>query len=158
MEQSNPAAAALMACMNYTKDEKKQLKFEFLKMIMRLKLDPARLQLLIGFFESYVVLTRREEELVQQKLAETLSLKEVAEMTEILTSYHLRGKEEGKKEGSIEALQGTLIKQFRRKLGTISNETEKKILETKNTSLLENALENIFDLESEKDLLELLNK
>jgi len=79
-------------------------------------------------------------------------------MTEILTSYHLRGKEEGKEEGTITTLQGTLIKQFRRKLGAISNEMEKKILDTKNTSLLENALENIFDLESEKDLLELLNK
>src|SRR5690554_458624 len=59
-----------MACMDYTE-------VEFLKMILRLKLDPARMQLLIGFFESYVRLTPAEEEEVRQKL------------TEILTSYHL---------------------------------------------------------------------
>ncbi len=79
-------------------------------------------------------------------------------MTEILTSYHLRGREEGREEGNITALQSTLIKQVRRKLGSITADTEKKIFETKNISLLENALEKIFDLESEYMLLELLNK
>ncbi len=153
MKQNNPAVAALMACMDYTEEDKKQLKLEFLKMIMRLNLDPAKLQLLIGFFESYVVLTPQEEEAVQQKLAEEISIKEMGEMTEILTSYHLRGREEGR-----EVLQSTLIKQARRKLGAISPETEKKILQTKSISLLENILENIFDLKSEMMLIELLNK
>ncbi len=152
LKKDNPAAAALLSCMNYREEEKGQLKLEFLKMILRLKLDAARMQLLIGFFESYVKLTPQEEETVQQKLVEELPPEEVREMTEILTSYHLRGKEEGKEEGSISALQRTLIKQAKRKLGTIRPETEKKILETKDIVLLENVLENIFDLKSEEVL------
>ncbi|MEW5920426.1 MAG: Rpn family recombination-promoting nuclease/putative transposase [Bacillota bacterium] len=157
LQKDNPAVAALMACMDYREEEKTRLKLEFFKVIMRLRLDPARMQLLIGFFESYVVLTPKEEEVVQQRLAEELSMEDVREMAEILTSYHLRGREEGRAEG-LTALQSTLIKQGCKKLGTISPEAEKKILETKSIPLLENALEKIFDLENEKALLELLDK
>jgi len=91
-----------------------------------------------------------------EKMRELYRAREKARRDMISQLYNAEKK--AKEEGNITALQGTLIKQFRRKLGAISNEMEKKILETKNTSLLENALENIFDLESEKDLLELLNK
>ena len=153
LKKDNPTAAALMACMDYTEEEKVQLKLEFLKMILRLKLDPARMQLLIGFFESYVQLTPEEEEEVRQKLAEKLPPEEVKEMAEILTSYHLKGKAEG-----ISALQRTLIKQARRKLGGINPETEKKIREKEDLALLENVLENIFDLESEKALVDALDQ
>jgi len=104
LKRDNPAAADLMSCMDYRKEEKVQLKVEFLKMILRIRLDPARMQLLIGFFETYAQLTLQEEEVVQRKLAEELPPEEVREMTEILTSYHLRGREEGREEGNITAL------------------------------------------------------
>ncbi|MGI6307004.1 MAG: hypothetical protein ACOX1X_00015 [Dethiobacteria bacterium] len=79
-------------------------------------------------------------------------------MTEILTSYHLRGKEEGRAEGRITALQRTLIKIARRKLGTISLELENQILKNTNIPQLENALENIFDFDSEEALLKALQQ
>lgn len=67
-------------------------------------------------------------------------------------------KEEKKEEkkGEVEAFRKSLIKLASRKLGSIRPETEKKILETKDVVLLENILENIFDLESEKALLNAL--
>jgi hypothetical protein len=102
LKRDNPAAADLMSCMDYRKEEKVQLKVEFLKMILRIRLDPARMQLLIGFFETYAQLTLQEEEVVQRKLAEELPPEEVREMTEIITSYHLRGREEGREEGRKE--------------------------------------------------------
>ena len=74
-------------------------------------------------------------------------------MTEILTSYHRQGMEKG----NIASLQRTLLKQVRKKLGSISLETEKIILGTANTPPLEKALELIFDLDSEEMLLNLLN-
>jgi len=190
LKKANPVAAALMSCMDYKEEEKIQLKTEFLKLILRMRLDPARMQLLIGFFETYAQLTWQEEEIVQRKLTEELPPGEVKEMTEILTSYHLRGKEEGRAEGRAEgrvegraegrvegraegrvegraegraegritALQRTLIKLARRKLGTISLELKNQIL--KNTSIpqLENALENIFDFDSEEALLKALQR
>lgn len=127
-------------------------------MILRMRLDPARMQLLIGFFETYTRLTQQEEEVVQRKLAEELPPGEVIEMSEILTSYHLRGREEGRAEGKKEALQRTLMKQARRKLGAISPELEKQILGSTSISRLENALENIFDFENEEALLNALKE
>ncbi len=157
LKKDNPAAAALIACMEYKDEEKVQLKIEFLKMILRMRLDPARQQFLIGFFDTYAPLTWPEEEIVQQKLAEELPSQEVKEMTEILTSYHLRGREEGREEGKLTTLQGTLIRQLRRKLGNISAELEKQILKNTNITQLENALENIFDFDSEEALRKALN-
>ena len=107
-------------------------------------------------------------------------------MSEILTSYHLRGREEGraegreegraegraegreegraegraegKAEGKKEALQRTLMKQAQRKLGAISPELEKQILGSTSISRLENALEYIFDFENEEALLNALKE
>ena len=69
-------------------------------------------------------------------------------MTEILTSYHLCGREEGK----LATLQGTLLKLAVRKLGTISKELENQILKNTNIAQLENAVENIFDFNDEETL------
>jgi len=94
-------------------------------------------------------------------LAQELPPEEVREMTEILTSYHLKGKEEGKEEGreeGISALQKSLLKLSRRKFGALSPATEEKILKTKDIALLERALENIFDLEGEAALVEALSQ
>ncbi len=70
-------------------------------------------------------------------------------MAEILTSYHKRGIKEG--------LQKTLINQSRQKLGGISPETEKRIQEIESIPVLEKALEEIFNIESEETLLNTLN-
>jgi hypothetical protein len=55
-------------------------------------------------------------------------------------------------------LQRTLMKQARRKLGSISQEFEKQILQCTSISHLENALENIFDFDSEEELLNALKE
>ena len=131
-------------------------------MMLRMRVDPARMQLLLGFFESYLDLTSQEEEIFQQKLKEELPMEEVKEVTEILTSYHLRGKEEGREEGREEggvlALQSTLLKLARKKFGSVSSETEKLIHETNSSQKLENILENIFEIESENSLVEMLRE
>ncbi len=153
LQKDNPAVAALLSCMDYDEKEKIQLKVEFFKMIIRLKLDPARSKLLIGFFESYVTLIPQEEKAVQLQLAQELPPEEVKEMEEILTSYHLEGREEG----SLVTLQRAVIKLSTQKLGTISPEVKQRIQETKDIALLEKALEHILNLESEQALLQLLN-
>ncbi len=78
-------------------------------------------------------------------------------MSEILTSYHQRGREEGREEGTLEALQRTLCKLAKQKLGVVSPETEKMIQETTSIPQLEKALEQIFDLDSEQALWKILS-
>lgn len=94
--------------MDYNKEERLKLKLEFFKMLLRLKLDPARMQLLTGFFDSYIQLSPEEDEKVKNDLLRELPNKEVSQVTEILTSWHRRGIEEGKIEGKIEALQSSI--------------------------------------------------
>ena len=54
----NPVAAALMSKMGYTEKEKVQVKIAFLQMLVRMKLNPAQSELVNGFFESYLKLSK----------------------------------------------------------------------------------------------------
>jgi hypothetical protein len=46
--------------MGYTNKEKVQVKKEFLRMLVRLELDPARMHLIAGFFDTYLKLDEKE--------------------------------------------------------------------------------------------------
>lgn len=54
IRKDNPVAAARLSKMGYTKEERVQVKLEFIRMLVRLELDPARTELLFGFFETYL--------------------------------------------------------------------------------------------------------
>ncbi len=54
IRHNNPVAAALLSQMGYSQAERVQVKKEFLRMLVRLEIDPARMQLIIGFFEQYL--------------------------------------------------------------------------------------------------------
>lgn len=96
IRSNNPAAAALMSRMNYTEEERVQVKKEFLRMIVRMKLDPARERLIYGFFETYLKLNEKEEEMLMREIEK---LPEADEIFEIPISYEEKGKEIGKEIG-----------------------------------------------------------
>lgn len=104
IREHNPAAAALLSKMGYTKEERVQVKREFLRMITRMKLDPARERLIYGFFESYLKLTTEEE---GKLMAEVGKLSKESEefIKNLPISYEEKGKEIGKKEVVIEMLR-----------------------------------------------------
>lgn len=102
IRSDNPAAAALMSQMGYEEDERVQVKKEFLRMITRMELNPAKQRLLYGFFETYLTLTREEEE---QLMDEVNKLPEADKIFEIPISYEEKGKEIEKKEMIIEMLR-----------------------------------------------------
>lgn len=58
IQSDNPVAAALLAKMGYSKDEKVQVKMEFLRMLVRMQLNPARTRFITGFFEQYLTLEK----------------------------------------------------------------------------------------------------
>ncbi|RDW17535.1 transposase [Oceanobacillus arenosus] len=96
IQSDNPAAAALMSQMGYTEEDKVQVKKEFLRMITRMQLDPAKQRIIYGYFETYLKLTKEEEE---QLMAEVEKLPEAEKIMEIPISYEEKGKEIGRKEG-----------------------------------------------------------
>ncbi|MEI3611375.1 Rpn family recombination-promoting nuclease/putative transposase [Pseudogracilibacillus sp. SO30301A] len=96
IKKDNPAAAALLSKMGYSEEERIQVKIEFLRMLVRLRVDPAKQRLLYGFFESYLSLNDEEEE---RFMEEARRLDEADEILEIPISYEERGKKKGLEEG-----------------------------------------------------------
>ena len=68
IRSNNPAAAALLSKMGYQEKERVQVKLEFLRMLVRMELDPARTTLLTGFFETYLKLNEEEEEQLEEEI------------------------------------------------------------------------------------------
>jgi len=147
LHSSNPVAAALLSKMDYQPKERVQIKLEFLRMLTRLRLDPARIQLLTGFFESYLVLNDEEEKVFQQKISEELKPEEVQKAMEITTSWHEKGRQEGRQEG----YRSILLKQIKKRLGTVPADIEKNVAGMK-TEQLDLLAEKIFEIATEEDL------
>jgi hypothetical protein len=68
LRQQNPVASALMATMNIAPTERRQVKFECLRLLATLKLDRARMRLISGFIDTYLRLTPQEQKLLQMIL------------------------------------------------------------------------------------------
>jgi hypothetical protein len=122
LRQDNPVAAALLSKMGYTEREKTELKVEFLFMLLRLKLDPAKQILIMGFFDTYLQLTEEEEQKVIVEVR-AMSAKEADKVMEIINSYERRGRELGKEEGKLEAIR-TVAKRMKEKGKTIQEIAE----------------------------------
>ncbi|WP_258525761.1 transposase [Paenibacillus sp. YN15] len=100
----NPAVAALLSSMGYNEEEKLQLKLEFLRMLTRMELNPAKLELLTVFFDAYLPLTPEEEQLVWQEV-EAMSDKEEKKIMEWKTHFQRYAMEEGMEKGMEAGLQ-----------------------------------------------------
>lgn len=104
LKQDNPVAAALLSKMGYSEEEKVQVKKEFLRMLVRLELDPVKTELIAGFFETYLKLTEDEEKQLMDEI-KTLERKEEGKVMQLTTSWHEKGREEGIKEGIKEGIE-----------------------------------------------------
>ncbi|MCT1902870.1 Rpn family recombination-promoting nuclease/putative transposase [Oceanobacillus sojae] len=98
IESDNPAAAALLSQMGYEEHERVQVKLEFLRMITRMKIDPAKMEFLYGYFETYLKLNKEEEAQMMEQM-ENLPEEEKDMVMQLPNSYFERGKEEGIEEG-----------------------------------------------------------
>ena len=78
-------------------------------------------------------------------------------MSKILTSWHKQGIEEGRIEGKIDALKNMIIRLARKKFNGIEAATETAILKINNPERLESIIEKILDINSEEELLRLID-
>jgi predicted transposase YdaD len=65
VRQQNPIASALMAKMNIAPAERRQVKFECLRLLATLRLDPARMRLISGFIDTYLHLSTEDQKLLK---------------------------------------------------------------------------------------------
>ena len=71
IQSNNPVAAALLSKMGYNEDEKVQVKKEFLRMMVKMELNPAETRFILGFFEKYLILDKREEAILMKEIKRT---------------------------------------------------------------------------------------
>ncbi|WP_169792888.1 hypothetical protein [Lentibacillus amyloliquefaciens] len=114
--------------MEYTEDEKIEVKKEFLRMLVRLELDPARNRELTTFFETYLKLTDEEEYILQEEVRH-LNPDEEAKVMELMTSYERKGIEKGIKKVAINLLSDGMDVP---KVAELTGLSEKEITELKN--------------------------
>jgi hypothetical protein len=151
LNNPNPIAAALMSKMNFTKEERAKVKLECLRMLVTLQVDPARMQLISGFVDTYLRLNKTENEIFETQLKE-IGLVEEEKIMEIVTSWMERGIETGI-QTEAKKLVNRLIK---RRFGEISPDIETRInnLPLDQVELLG---EELFDFSHETDLINWLD-
>ena len=154
IKSDNPVAAALLSKMGFSSDEKVQVKLEFMRMLTRMKLDPARMELLGGFFETYLKLNQQEEEEFSLELGK-LDWKEAESIVQITTSWHERGrtvgKAEGKIEGKVERTQEIIYKYLTNRFGMESSAVRNKVQEINDLEILDNLLAELFTANSREE-------
>ncbi len=154
LTQSNPVASALMAKMDMATKERAKVKAECLRLLVTLKLDPARMQLISGFIDTYLTLNPSEERDFQQEL-NTFSQPTQEKVMQITTSWMRQGIEQGIKQG-IEREKALVLRLLQRKIGDIPP-TVKTEINTLNIEQIEALGEASLNFSNLDDLINWLN-
>lgn len=94
--------------MGYKEKERVQVKLEFLRMLSRLELAPAKTALIYVFFETYLQLNGQEEFMMQEEIAK-LPADEAEKVFRLPNSYYEKGIKHGIEQG-IEQLISRMLK------------------------------------------------
>ena len=140
-----------MAKMGIKTEDRVTAKKECLRMIARLKLDPARTKLLSSFVDSYIRLLEAERKKLDAEM-QKLPLKEKEEVMELMTSW----KEEGIEIG-VQREIDFVLRLIKKRFGNLREITEKSV----RTLPIDKAEElgvALFDFKDAKDLENWLNR
>ena len=146
LNQPNPVAAALMAKMDFQPQERVRVKLECLRMLVTLQLNPAKIELISGFIDTYLRLNTAEEEELNTELKQA-NLVEEEQIMEIVTSWMEKGIKQGIEQGE----QKIIKRQVKRRFNNITPTLESQINRL-SSEQLENLADVIFDLQSLADL------
>ena len=127
-----------MAKMKINEKDRPQVKAECLRLMVTLKLDPAKMYLISGFVDTYLNLNPQEEAVFQSELS-TIDLEEQEQIMEITTSWERKGQ------------SNTIIRQLNRKLGTLPPSIAEEI-ESLQPNQLDSLTEDLLDFQSLDDL------
>jgi flagellar biosynthesis/type III secretory pathway protein FliH len=148
--------------MNIAPEDRVKVKLECLRLLATMKLNPAKMQLISGFVDSYLKLSRAEFEQFQEEVQEIVPAEREAVM-EIYNDWMLKGMEQGwykgvkegllqgRDEGRHEEGAALVLRLLRRRVGELSPTQERRI---KRLSIeqLEELGEALLDFSSPQDL------
>jgi len=157
LNRQNPVASALMSKMNIAPADRPKVKAECLRLLVTLKLNPAKMQLISGFIDTYLRLNQIEEEKFAAEIGSLIPA-EKEEVMQIVTSWMEQGIEQGIERGiqqgrqeAITKEKDLIVRQIKRKVGNIDMELETRI-KSLNLEVIEVLAEAIFDLATVEDL------
>ena len=135
IQTNNPVAAALLSKMGYSEKEKVQVKKEFLRMLVKMELNPAKAELINGFFETYLTLNEEEEEELMEEIKQ-LDQHEAEQIFELPNSWRDKGRKEGKQEGIQEGVRKVALEMLKKGLSIeliaeVTKLDDKEILDLK---------------------------
>jgi predicted transposase/invertase (TIGR01784 family) len=153
LNQPNPVASALMAKMQIEPEERPQVKAQCLRLLVTLKLDSSRMQLISGFVDTYLNLTQEEEQVFAREIS-TFRVEEQEEVMQITTSWMQQGLEQGLKQGA-EREKDLIVRLLKRKIAPIDAnlEAEIKALDLELMEALGEALLDFLTVENLRDWL-----
>lgn len=103
---ANPVASALMAKMKIAVRDRPRVKLECLRLMLTLRLDPARLLLIGSFVDAYLRLNEGEQRVFERRLEEEkLKPEEKEAVMDYVTSWEQRGIEKGLERGLEQGLE-----------------------------------------------------
>jgi hypothetical protein len=154
--RDSPVAAALLSRMGYNDSERVQVRKEFLRMLFRLKPDPARTRLLTAFFETYLTLNEQEEQRLQEEINQ-LYPDEGAGIMDLLTSWEKKGMVKGKIEGKTEAMHELLCKYISACFPEEARELEQQVLQISDLQTLEWIAHRVFTIKNTVEVRKLIS-
>ena len=103
----NPAATALMVRMNIAPADRVRVKSEILRLLLTMRLRPEKADLILGFVETYLELTAKEELKLQRQI-DTLTEEDQEKIMKMLLPGERAGLRKGRQEGRQEGRQQML--------------------------------------------------
>jgi predicted transposase/invertase (TIGR01784 family) len=97
IDRPNPVAAALMSKMAIAAKDRPKVKAECLRLLVTLKLDPAKMELISQFVDTYLRLNVEEEQTFQAEI-DTMGLEAKEAIMQATTSWEEKGIVKGKDE------------------------------------------------------------
>ena len=143
-----------MAKMNIADSDRPKVKLECLRLLATLRLNPAKMQLISGFIDSYLQLNAQEKQLFQAEIDKIEPIQKEATM-KIVTSWMREGIEQGLEQGLVQGKQSEasslVMRLLPRKVGTIKPELQQRIEQLQLTQL-EDLAEALLDFSAVADL------
>lgn len=111
-----------MSKMKIQPGDRPKVKAECLRLLVSFRLDPARMELISGFVDTYLRLNAQEDQVFQTEL-DKMGLVEQEEVMQIITSWMEQGIEQGARRQALNMVQlqlGSLI-------GAVSQPSQQRI-------------------------------
>jgi len=117
-----------MAKMNIAAKDRPRVKLECLRLLTMLRLDPARMQLVSGFVDTYLRLNAEEQLRFDEKAAKLPDEREKKGVMEIVTSGMEKGIERGMQQGMLQKAREDILDVLEARFGEMPYELRERVL------------------------------